>query len=124
MATVRATLPARSAILQERLLAELLRFRKFMRLLVRDKLAVAGLVIILAFVGMAIAAPLLVGPYPGQLDRTTPLLPPSGAHPLGTDWQGFDTLKLLAYGGRVSLVIGFVASFVAMVLGTSVGLVA
>ncbi len=48
----------------------------------------------------------------------------SWAHPLGTDQQGFDNLKLLFYGGRVSLLIGFAASLVAMIVGTAVGLVA
>src|SRR3989442_4793337 len=42
---------------------------------------------------------------------------------LGTDWEGFDILTLLVYGGQISLIIGFSASIVAMVLGTLVGVV-
>src|SRR6266571_586295 len=95
-----------------------------MQLLLHNKLAVAGLVIILVFIFISVAAPLLVGSYPSQFDRTTSLQPPSTAHPFGTDWQGFDVLKLVVYGGRVSLLIGFVSSAVAMLLGTTVGLVA
>src|SRR5881397_2186681 len=95
-----------------------------MLLLLHDKLAVAGLIIILVFIFVSIAAPLLVGSYPSQFERTTALQPPSSAHPFGTDWQGFDVLKLVVYGGRVSILIGFISSIVAMLLGTSVGLVA
>jgi peptide/nickel transport system permease protein len=92
---------------------------------VRNRLSLAGLVIVSFFVFISLAAPLLVGAYPNPLDpNLTPFLPPSAAHPLGTDQQGFDNLKLLVYGGRVSLLIGLAASLVAMVVGTTVGLVA
>src|SRR2546427_10845177 len=95
-----------------------------MWLLLRDKLAATGLVLILFFIVISVAAPLIVGPYPTQFDRTKAMQPPSSAHPFGTDWQGFDVLKLVIYGGRVSILIGFISSIVAMLLGTSVGLVA
>ncbi len=91
---------------------------------VRNKLSFVGLMIILFFLFLSVLAPLLVGPYPTPLDKVTPLLPPSSAHPLGTDRQGYDLLTLDVYGGRISLLIGFTASLVAMVLGTTVGLVA
>src|SRR5437016_2180855 len=114
----------RATALRERATFDLMRFRKFLLLLLHDKLAAAGLVIIAAFIFISIAAPLLVGPYPTQFDRTKAMQPPSNAHPFGTDWQGFDVLKLVVYGGRVSILIGFISSIVAMLLGTSVGLVA
>ncbi len=114
----------RATVFRERLRLDWRRFEKFMQLLLHNKLAVAGLVIILVFIFISVAAPLLVGSYPSQFDRTTSLQPPSTAHPFGTDWQGFDVLKLVVYGGRVSLLIGFVSSAVAMLLGTTVGLVA
>src|SRR5439155_1698102 len=108
----------------ERILTDLIRFRKFFATIVHNKLSLAGLVMILIFVFMSVGAPILVGPYPSQFDRSTPFQSPTSAHPLGTDWQGFDILKLVMYGGQISLLIGFVSSFVAMVIGTSVGLVA
>jgi len=114
----------RATALRDRATFDLMRFRKFLLLLLHDKLAAAGLVIIAAFIFISIAAPLLVGPYPTQFDRTKAMQPPSNAHPFGTDWQGFDVLKLVVYGGRVSILIGFISSIVAMLLGTSVGLVA
>jgi len=114
----------RASVLRERILTDLTRFRKFFGAIVHNKLSLAGLVMILIFVFMSVGAPILVGPYPSQFDRSTPFQSPTSAHPLGTDWQGFDILKLVMYGGQISLLIGFVSSFVAMVIGTSVGLVA
>ncbi len=67
---------------------------------------------------------MLVGPYQSALNLAGDNLPPSAAHPLGTDGQGHDILNLLTYGTQVDLVVGFAASLAAMVLGTSVGLVA
>lgn len=46
---------------------------------------------------------------------------PSLAHPLGTDGNGMDMLTRLMYGGRVSLVIGFIVVLIAAVLGVLVG---
>jgi peptide/nickel transport system permease protein len=112
------------AIFRERISADLVRFRKFLRQVVRNRLAFAGLIIIMFFIILSVAAPLLVGPYPTQFERTTPEQPPSPQHALGTDAQGYDTLTLLLYGGQVSLVIAFTASAVAMIVGTLVGLVA
>ncbi|HYT16905.1 MAG TPA: D,D-dipeptide ABC transporter permease, partial [Thermoplasmata archaeon] len=85
----------RATVFRERLRLDWRRFEKFMQLLLRNKLAVVGLAIILVFIFISVAAPLLVGSYPSQFDRTTSLQPPSAAHPFGTDWQGFDVLKLV-----------------------------
>src|SRR5438034_10705070 len=115
---------AQASVLRERVLTDLIRFRKFFAAIVHNKLSPAGLVMILLFVFLSVGPPILVGPYTSQFDRSTPFQPPTSAHPLGTDWQGFDILKLVMYGGQISLLIGFVSSFVAMVIGTSVGLVA
>src|SRR5881409_870860 len=115
---------AQASVFRERILTDLMRFRKFFAAIVHNTLSLAGLVMILIFVFMSVGAPILVGPYPSQFDRSTPFQSPTSAHPLGTDWQGFDILKLVMYGGQISLLIGFVSSFVAMVIGTSVGLVA
>src|SRR2546428_10103332 len=73
---------------------------------------------------MALLAPLLVGPYQSSLQFPKPDQPPSSQHLLGTDESGKDILNLLVYGSRVSVLVGFAASFVAMVAGTALGLVA
>ncbi len=46
---------------------------------------------------------------------------PSREHPLGTDKNGMDMLARLMYGGRVSLVIGFIVEFIALVIGVILG---
>ena len=50
-------------------------------------------------------------------------LPPSSAHPLGTDEAGFDELGRIMIGGQAALEIGFFASFIATVIGTLYGAV-
>ncbi|KUF15994.1 ABC transporter permease [Streptomyces silvensis] len=52
------------------------------------------------------------------------LLPPSAAHPFGTDDVGRDLLVRCVYGLRVSLLVGVVAAVVATVIGTAVGALA
>ena len=47
--------------------------------------------------------------------------PPSRAHPLGTDKNGMDMLTRLMYGGRISLVIGFIVVLIAALLGMVLG---
>src|SRR5256712_3991734 len=111
----------RYPLLRERLSHDIERFRKFTAVLIKNRLAFAGIVIIALFTVLSFGAPLLVGPYPSQLQRTTDNLPPSSAHWLGTDWEGFDILTLLVYGGQISLIIRVSASLVAMVLGTFMG---
>jgi len=115
---------AESSVLRERLDLDIQRFRKFLRQLLGNHLALAGLAIIVFFTVLSFLAPLIVGPYPTQFQRTTPNLGPGNGHLLGTDWEGYDVLTLLIYGGQVSLIIGFTASVVAMIVGTTVGLLA
>ena len=111
------------SILREKLLNDLKRLESFLRILFKNRLALAGLVIILVFFALSALAPVLVGAYPTPVQGSATLQPPSDAHRLGTDYQGRDILTLLLYGGRISLLIGFSASAVAMILGTLVGLV-
>ena len=47
--------------------------------------------------------------------------PPSGAHLLGTDGDGFDVLARIMYGGRISLMVGFVVVFLEIFLGVIMG---
>ena len=46
---------------------------------------------------------------------------PSAAHPLGTDGNGMDMLTRLMYGGRVSLLVGFVVVFIETIIGVILG---
>jgi len=93
------------------------------RRFLRRPLAVAGLVLIVVFIGLAVLAPLL--PYdPGASDFVAVLQPPSGAHLLGTDDLGRDVFVRIAYGARVSLEAGLLATALAMLVAVPVGLVA
>lgn len=62
-------------------------------------------------------------PYTGDL-RGAYLLPPGGAHLLGTDSQGRDVLSRVLYGARISILVGVISQVVALALGVTLGLVA
>jgi peptide/nickel transport system permease protein len=83
----------------------------------------AGLVLLVALVGMAVFAPAL-SPYNPEETVADPFLPPSRAHVLGTNDIGQDIASELIYGARISLTIGFLAAAVAVSIGTAVGLAA
>ena len=95
-----------------------------MKALLRHKLAMSGAAILLALGAVAILAP-WIAPYdPLWINLPDALLPPSSAHWLGTDQLGRDVLSRLMYGSRISLLIGFIAVGVAMLVGTTVGVLA
>ena len=88
-----------------------------------NRLAVIGFAILIFFVLFSFVGPLIY--KTNQLDTSLTLsnLPPSGAHLLGTDSQGFDELGRIMKGGQAALEIGFFAAFVAIVIGTLWGAV-
>lgn len=76
---------------------------------------------------VAIFAPLLApyDPYaPVRVRIEDIYAPPGGPHLLGTDDAGKDVLSNFIYGARVSLIVGFFASFISIVIGGAVGIVA
>jgi peptide/nickel transport system permease protein len=82
-----------------------------------------GLAVLLAFVLIALLAPWLE-PYDIH-HRVGPVFaPPSWKHPLGLDDGGIDMVSLLIQGGRISLIVGFAATLVAMVIGGGIGIIA
>jgi peptide/nickel transport system permease protein len=84
--------------------------------------AVLGLLILLAVGLGAVLAP-WVAPY-GLHDQVGPVFGrPSSSHPLGLDDGGIDMVTLLMWGARISLVVGFAATAVSMLIGGTVGLV-
>ena len=87
----------------------------------RQPAAAMGAVVLLLFVLVAILAP-YVAPY-GQREKVGDLFAsPSGAHPFGLDDGGVDMLTLMMHGARISLLVGFAAAAVAMLIGGAVGL--
>ncbi|MEO8302496.1 MAG: ABC transporter permease [Betaproteobacteria bacterium] len=90
-----------------------------------NRLAVVGLLIVLALVLIAIFAERLApySPYVGDL-RTTRLLSPSAAHWFGTDDQGRDILSRIIFGTRITLVVVVLVALLAAPVGLVVGAVA
>ncbi len=99
--------------------------RRILRTFIRNKLAVLGIIVLIGFVFCAIFAQ-WVAPYdPLEMDLDGKFLPPgSKGHLLGTDNFGRDFLSRLIFGSRISLSVGLVVVSIAMVIGTSLGLIA
>jgi peptide/nickel transport system permease protein len=90
----------------------------------RHKLAVFGLVVVIAFVLMALLAP-LVAPYdPLQTSWTRIRKPPSAEHWFGTDENGRDVLSRVIWGARASLMAGVISVLGALFIGVPLGLLA
>ena len=91
---------------------------------------ITGLVIIIALILVALFAPLLAPHDPYAQSLAKRLLPPvweqggQWSHLLGTDHVGRDYLSRLIYGTRVSLMIGFGAATVGMLIGVTLGVCA
>ncbi|EYR84059.1 dipeptide/oligopeptide/nickel ABC transporter permease/ATP-binding protein [Shinella sp. 838] len=95
------------------------------RLLVNNRLATAGLCIIVLIALVALLVPLLPLPDPdatAPADRLKPVL--TAGHLLGTDQLGRDILSRLLWGVRISLAVGFAATLIAALLGSAIGIVA
>jgi oligopeptide transport system permease protein len=95
------------------------------RRLMRNKGAVTGMVV-LGLLGLAaVFGPLLVPFTYDQVNKPDVWSPPlTGGHLLGADALGRDLLARLLIGLRVSLAIGFVATFVSLIIGVTWGAIA
>jgi len=91
----------------------------------RDKVSVACMAILAVIILAAIAAPLLTS-YDPAIGTIVSRLKPIGTegHILGTDELGRDMLTRLLYGGRTSLIMGFVPVLLALLIGGTLGTVA
>ena len=97
------------------------RFGEILWAVMKHRMGGIGVGILVFFIGITLAAPLLpiadpeYGGYP-QLEG------PSWEHPFGTDHAGKDIFARVIWGSQVSLAVGLLASVIAAVLGTLVGL--
>ena len=87
----------------------------------RQPALMAGIVILVVVVGMALAAPLLTSYNPIAQNLNASLLGPGAHHLLGTDQLGRDTFTRLLYGLRLDLRIAFIAVLFPFVLGVVLG---
>ncbi|EHD19483.1 MULTISPECIES: ABC transporter permease [Brenneria] len=107
-------------------------FTQVMIALVKDRLALCGLILLAVFILLALFAPLLSPQNPYdlmQLDIMDGRLAPGSAslggmhYWLGTDDQGRDLFSAILYGTRISLMVGFSSALFALLIGASLGLI-
>ena len=94
------------------------------RRLLANKAALAGGIILLVLIFLAIFAPWIAPHSYAYQNLELGAQPPSGDFLLGTDTLGRDLFSRILYGARVSLLVGFVATGVALVIGVSWGIIA
>jgi peptide/nickel transport system permease protein len=98
--------------------------RRALRRLFRRKAAVAGLIVIVSFILLALLAP-LISPYDAIATSWAQVRkPPSALHWFGTDELGRDILSRVIYGARASLLAGLISVTIAMSIGVPLGLLA
>jgi peptide/nickel transport system permease protein len=126
-------MPPNSAATAARAPAAESRFARFAAEYARSRLALAALVALVLIVLLALLAPWIApqNPYDlATLDLLDARLPP-GSHAangmtywLGTDGQGRDMLSAILYGLRISLLIGFGSTLLALAIGLTLGITA
>ncbi|HZT89050.1 MAG TPA: ABC transporter permease [Stellaceae bacterium] len=98
-------------------------WRRALHRLMRRPAAVAGLAVVLFFILLAVAAPLLAPYDPLTTSWAAVRKPPSALHWFGTDEIGRDVLSRIIYGSRASLLAGLVSVSLALAVGVPIGLV-
>jgi len=96
---------------------------RWLSLLSRRKITLAGAVIMVAISVVAVLAPFIAGD-PARMDVAVRLSRPSATHWFGTDDVGRDVLSRVVYGARLSLVVGIWVVVLSFILGVGSGVVA
>ena len=99
-------------------------FRRGLEVFWENKLAVTGVTIYVLMILFCFVGPLVYHTNQLQVDFAHQELPPSAAHPLGTDANGFDVLGRLMIAGQISLEVGIAAALLATIVGVMWGAVA
>jgi peptide/nickel transport system permease protein len=101
-------------------------FKASARLFARNKMGMAGLLILTVFVLLALFADVLVPEARLSVTQAPggPLEPPSSRFWLGTDERGRSVLDLVIQGSQISLLVGFLATAISMLVGALVGIAA
>ena len=98
-------------------------FKRFFRAFRKHKLANIALYVLILEILLVIILPVFMELDPYSIDKVFDAAP-SGAHILGTDSVGRDILARLIYGGQISLLVGFAATAISVVIGLPLGLIA
>jgi peptide/nickel transport system permease protein len=98
------------------------RLRRGWRRVLRRPGSLAGGVVVLLFVGLAIGAPWVAATDPLATDWKQIRKAPSSAHPFGTDDLGRDNFSRVVWGSRISMLAGVFAILLAIAVGVPVGL--
>lgn len=98
--------------------------REFRKRFLKNGPAVAGIIIVLALFAVSLLAPWFALFDPNAIDLKQVLMPPSGVHPFGTDPLGRDVFSRMIWGAGISLKVGFVATGIAILIGTVLGALA
>ena len=97
----------------------------FLRLFARNRLALAGGVVLTLLIHLVLITPLLPLADPDVTDTANRFKPPfSEGALLGTDHLGRDLLSRLLWGTQLSLAVGFAAAIIAATVGAAIGIVA
>jgi len=114
-------------------------WRDARRRLLRNKLAVFGLVVVGIITVASLAGPYIIQKLTGHppdyippdaalIKSFPPFTAPDGSfswtHPMGTDKQGRDLLALVLQGGQISLMVGIISTLMSLIIGVSYGAVA
>ena len=101
-------------------LAQPQKVRRFVR---RNPTMVAGGLLLLSMVLLAVFAPFLWTVNPVEMNPVERLRAPSGVYWFGTDMYGRDSFSRVVYGSRVSLFVGLVVAAITSVIGLAIGLI-
>jgi oligopeptide transport system permease protein len=114
-------------------------WRDAWRRLIKNKLAVFGMIVVAIITVASIVGPFIIKQFTGVtpdyiptdvalLKSIPPFTGPDGSfswtHPMGTDNQGRDLLARVLQGGQISLMVGIIATLVSLVIGVSYGAIA
>jgi peptide/nickel transport system permease protein len=97
--------------------------RRALRRFWRHRLAVAGCALLATVAVLAMIAPYLASFDPAHIDLSAVRHPPDRVHWLGTDEVGRDVWSRLVFGARTSLIVGFGAVFVSLLVGVTLGVI-
>lgn len=95
--------------------------RAVIRHLIKNRIAMAGLFIIVLFILCAALAPLLTSYGPIDTNLANALKKPSAQHWFGTDELGRDLFSRILYGARISLLIGLMSTAIGLGIGVPIG---